>query len=126
MSKEKVYEALLVISTALLVIYLYGVIRYEIPRPVFIYVASGVGISGILIKPLGELIAKGWFKLAELLSFVMSKVVMTIVFVVILIPVALLYRMVKKDKLYIKKAASATTWTERKHIYSDKDLKNIW
>lgn len=126
MSKEKVYEALLVIATGLLVIYLIGVFRYEVSRPALIYIACGIGLSGVIFKPLGRLIAQGWFKLADILSFVMSKVVMSIVYIGILVPVALLYRLVKKDKLYLKKAAEASTWTERKHEYTNKDLKDIW
>lgn len=126
MSKEKVYEALLVIATALLVIYLIGIIRYDVSRPILIYIACGVGLSGVLIKPLGRLIAEGWFKLADVLSFVMSKVVMSVVYIVILVPIALLYRLIKTDKLFLKKAAQNTTWTERKIDYSSNDLKNIW
>ena len=124
-SKSKQYEALLVITTALAVIYLIGLWRQGDPREVFIYLACGVGISGILIKPLGKLIALGWYKLAELLNRIMSKVVLTLVYAVILVPVASLQKIWKKDKLRTGKA-QRSLWVRRDHLYSSDDLKNIW
>ena len=76
MKKAKIYEALLVISTAFLVLYLYGILKHGESKEIFIYLACGIGISGIFIKPLGKLIALGWYKLADLLGFVMAKILM--------------------------------------------------
>ncbi len=125
MSKSKIYEALLVISTAFLVLYLYGIIKHGESKELFIYLACGIGLSGIFLKPLGKLIAQGWYKLAELLSFVMSKVIMAVVFMFILVPVALLYRLTKNDKLILKRN-SESKWVNREHLYKADDLKNIW
>lgn len=125
MSKSKIYEALLVISTGFLAIYLYGVWKHDTSKEIFIFIAFGIGLSGIFIKPLGKLIAQGWYKLADILSFVMSKVIMSVVYLVILVPVALLYRLTKKDKLLLKRSPN-TKWINREHLYSEKDLKNIW
>lgn len=125
MSKSKIYEALLVIATGFLVIYLYGLWKHDTSKEVFIYIACGVGLSGIFVKPLGKLIAQGWYKLGDILSFVMSKVVMSVVYIFILVPVALLYRLTKKDKLLLKRT-STSKWINREHLYSEKDLKNIW
>ena len=125
MSKSKIYEALLVISTAFLVLYLYGIIKHGESKELFIYLACGIGLSGIFIKPLGKLVALGWYKLAELLSFVMSKVVMAVIYMFILVPVATLYRLTKNDKLSLKKS-SGSKWVSREHRYKADDLKNIW
>ena len=125
MSKSKIYEALLVISTAFLVLYLYGILKHGESKEVFIYLACGIGLSGIFIKPLGNLIARGWYKLAELLSLVMSKVIMAAVYIFILVPVATLYRLTKKDKLKLKRNPDSK-WINRDHKYTADDLKNIW
>jgi len=125
MSKSKQYEALLVISTALVVIYLFGLLRHGDPREIFIYLACGVGLSGILIRPLGKLIALGWYKLADLLNRIMSKVILSLVYMVILVPVAGLQRIWKKDKLRTRKGKN-TMWISRDHSYAPDDLKNIW
>jgi hypothetical protein len=125
LSKAKQYEALLVITTALAVIYLYGQLRHGDPRDIFLYLACGVGLSGILIRPLGKLIALGWFKLADLLSRMMSKVILSLVYVLILVPVASLQRIWKTDKLKTRKGQTSM-WVRRDHLYTPGDLKNIW
>lgn len=125
MSKGKIYEALLVLSTALLVIYLLGVRKNGEANLWFIYSACGLGISGIFIRPLGRFIALGWYKLADLLNFVMSKVIMSVVYIVILVPIATIYKLVKKDKLLLKRSTNSK-WVNRNFQYSDKDLTNIW
>ncbi|HBH49963.1 MAG TPA: hypothetical protein DDX98_15060 [Bacteroidales bacterium] len=125
MSKSKITEAILVIATALLVIYLYGVIRHEESKVIFVYLACGVGITGVLVKPLAKLIALGWYKLAEGLSFISSKIVLGAVYFIVLVPVALLYKAANKDKLGIRKSKK-TVWIERNHTYSMKDLENLW
>lgn len=125
MPKSKIYEALLVISTAFLVIYLYGVLKHGESKEIFIYLACGIGLSGIILKPLGKLIARGWYKLAELLSFVMSKVIMGVVYIFILVPIATLYKLTKHDKLGLKRN-SESKWLSREHRYKANDLKNIW
>lgn len=125
MSKSKIYEALLVISTAFLVIYLYGILKHGESKEVFIYLACGIGLSGVILKPLGKLIARGWYKLAELLSLVMSKVIMAVVYIFVLVPVATLYRLTKNDKLRLRRGPESK-WIKREHQYTADDLKNIW
>ena len=125
MSKTKIYEALLVISTALLVIYLYGLLKHGESKELFIYIACGIGISGIFIKPLGKLIAQAWYKLADVLSMFMSKIIMSVVFILVLTPVALLYRLSKKDRLSLSRK-NESRWISREHRYTSDDLKNIW
>ena len=125
MSKTKIYEALLVISTAFLVIYLYGLLRHGESKELFIYIACGIGLSGIIFKALGKLIAQAWYKLADLLSLVMSKIIMSVVFILVLVPVALLYRLSKKDRLGLNRK-NESRWIGREHRYTSDDLKNIW
>jgi hypothetical protein len=124
-SKSKQYEALLVISTAFVVIYLFGLIKHGDAREIFIYLACGVGLSGIFIKPLGKIIALGWYKLADILSMIMSKVVLSLVYIVILVPVASMQKIWKKDRLRTRKG-KRSLWVNRDHQYQAGDLKNIW
>jgi len=112
MSRSKIYEALLVISTALLVIYIYGVLKHGASREIFIYLACGIGLTGIIIRPLGKIIALAWYKLADILSRVMSKIILSLVYVLILIPVATLYRLTKKDSLRLKRRKESN-WISR-------------
>lgn len=125
MQRSKTYEALLVITTALVVFYLIGWIRNGSGNSIFLYIASGVGISGIFIPPLGKIIAEGWYQLAELLNRIMSKVLMTIIYLFILVPVALLSRISKKDRLSLRRR-EGSLWNEREHRYTPGDLDKLW
>ena len=113
------------ISTALLVIYLYGVLRNGESKEIFIYLSCGIGISGIFIKPLGKIIAWAWYKLADLLSRVMSKIILSLVYLLILIPVSTLYRLANKDRLRLRKRKESN-WISREHLYTPDHIKNVW
>lgn len=119
MKKEKTLEAILVITTGFLLLFLI----YD--KEWFLYVSLGVGIVGILINPLATLLAKGWYKLGELMGFVVSKVVLTALFFVFLVPISFLYNIFNKDTLKLKKTGESL-WVNRNHDYVSDDLKNSW
>ncbi|MBN2275566.1 MAG: hypothetical protein JXR41_02980 [Bacteroidales bacterium] len=119
MKKEKILEAVLVITTGMLVIYLVT------HQPVFLYISVASGVVGILFKPLAKLMAALWYKTGELLGNVVSKIVLTLVFFLLLVPIAFLYRFFHKDPLHLKKTAGSN-WSVREHNYCGDDLKNIW
>lgn len=119
MERTKTLETSLVLTTAFLVVYMIT------GKNLYLYIAFGLGITGIFIKPLAKIIAVGWFKLAEILNYLMSKIILGVLFFVVLFPVSILYKMSNKDKLRLKKAGN-TTWNERNHKYSATDLDNIW
>ena len=117
--KNKSLETSLVLTTGFLILFLiFGNIW-------LLYAALALGIVGIFIKPVAKYIAIAWFKLADILNFVVSKVILGILFFIILWPVSMLSRIFNKDKLQLKKSEKST-WILRNHNYSASDLKNIW
>lgn len=119
MKKEKTTEALLVIATGFLLLY------FLKEKAWMLYIAFGAGVIGIFVKPLAKLIAKGWFKLGDLLGFVVSKFVLGVMFFILLVPIAFLYKLFNKDSLRLKNIPG-TFWCERNHQYKANDLINIW
>jgi hypothetical protein len=119
MNKAKTMETILVITTVFIVIYWLSSLK------VFLFLAITIGLIGILIPALAGLIAKGWFKVADALSFVMSRLILGLLYFLVLFPIAIIYRIGRKDKLQIKKAES-TTWVIRNHNYNPEDLENVW
>lgn len=117
--RNKSLETSLVLTTAFLVLF----IIFE--SIWFLYAALAFGIIGIFIKPLAKYVAIAWFKLAEVLNFFVSKIILGTLFFVILWPISMLAKISNKDKLHLKKSKNST-WTERNHKYSSADLKNIW
>jgi len=119
MDRSKTLETSLVLTTGFLLIYLLT------KNDLFLYLAFAFGIVGIFIKPLAKYIAIAWFKLAELLNYIVSKIILGTLFFVVLFPVSLLYKISNKDKLRLKKSKSSL-WIKRNHTYSATDLENIW
>ncbi|KAF0236710.1 MAG: hypothetical protein FD181_2480 [Prolixibacteraceae bacterium] len=119
MERTKILETSLVLTTGFLLIYLLT------QNELFLYLAFAFGITGIFIKLLAKYIAIAWFKLADILNYFMSKIILGTLFFVVLFPISLLYKISNKDKLRLKKSKDST-WIERKHSYSASDLKNIW
>lgn len=119
MDKGNVPDTCLVISTGLVVLFLIT------GNTVFLYIAVGIGFTGIFIKPLAGLITKGWFGLAEVLSRIVSTIIMTVVYYLILVPIALIYKMKNKRMLDLKNPGTSM-WHQREHEYRKDDLDHAW
>ena len=119
MDRNKSLETSLVLTTGFLLLY------FLIKNETFIYLAFAFGMIGVFIKPLAKYIAFGWFKLADILNFIVSKIVLGLLFFVVLWPVSLLYKITNKDKLLLKRSKNST-WIQRNHVYTSLDLEKIW
>jgi len=67
-----------------------------------------------------------WFGLANILSLITSKILLTILFFLLVTPVGLFRRMLGKDSMKLKrfKKSSESVMQERNHTYNSSDLKN--
>ena len=119
MQKTKILETSLVLTTGFLILYIIS------SKAIFLYLALVFGIIGIFVKPLAKIIAIAWFKLADILSYIVSKVILGALFFLILLPISMIYKIFNKDKLQIKRTKK-TNWVERNQTYSLVDLENIW
>jgi len=120
MTREKALETVLTIAMGLLVL------SFVFHTKWLVVGAILLGIVALASKFLAGKIAWLWLKLAEGLGFVMSRVLLAILFFVVLFPVALLSRIGAKDPLQLKKKAGGTYYADRNHRYEAKDLENIW
>jgi hypothetical protein len=121
MKKERILEACLVISTGLLAFYFIGKRQHIY----LVYISLIVGALGVLIRPLAKWIAVFWYKLGDLLGLIVPKIILSAVFYFFLFPIALLYRLSKKDPLRLKDSRKSN-WVDREHEYAAGDLKNTW
>ena len=120
MKREKVLETMLTISLGLVVLSVVFHVR------ILIGIAVIVGIIGLFIKPLAEKIAWLWMKLAAGLGFVTSRILLSLVFFLVLFPVAVLHRLSSKNHLQLKRSSGDTYYFERNHRYMPKDFENTW
>lgn len=120
MSESEKVKAQLVIVTGLVVLYFIFKSQY------FLMAAAAIGVLSIAIPVFGDLVVKGWYKLAEVLGAINGKILLSLVFFVVLFPVAVIAKLTKKNPLHLKKDDSDTVFTERNHKYSAKDLEQVW
>ena len=119
--KEKnKYRDLLVMVTGLLALSL----LFQTYWPSMVAVL--VGTLSLLFPPVGTYIVKGWLKLAEGLGWVNSRVLLTMLYGIYLIPSSIVFKMTQKDPLDLKKAEGGSLFHNRDHKYEKKDLEKVW
>lgn len=66
-----------------------------------------------------------WFGLSNLLGMIMSKLILTLVYFVVVVPVALIRKLVGKDTLKLKeyKKGKETVFTARNYKFSPGDIE---
>jgi len=117
--KEERLKAQLVIVTGLLLLYFFFKAAF------FLYSPLILGLIFLFIPSIGNWIVSIWFKLAELLGWINSRILLSIVYFIFLVPVAMLFKLFNKNPLALKNTNSSL-YTERNHTYISKDLENIW
>jgi len=76
-------------------------------------------IPSIVLPRMMEPIYKAWMLLAILLGLIMTKVIITIVFIFIMTPIGLIRKLFVKDPLNLKADKSATTyWVKKENTFS--------
>jgi hypothetical protein len=118
-TKEKNQETILAICLGLLVIYLIFKVQVLIP------IALGLIAVALFSQFLAGWITWIWLKISHIMGFVMSKVIMGIIFYGFLFPIAMLSRIFKGNSLQLKKQPD-TYYVTRNHTYSSTDLENPW
>jgi len=120
MKRTKKYETVLVITGALLVIW------YFKRSDPLLYVALGIGASGMLMPPVATCLDFVWYKVAELFGKITSPLLLGVFFFFVLSPIALSRRLFsKEDRMRIKKNYT-TMWKERNHTFTTEDLEKPW
>ena len=120
MNESDKIKAQLVIVTGLVVMYFVFKSQY------FLMAAAFVGIISIAIPVAGDLIVKGWYKIAEILGAINGKILLSAVFFVVLFPVAVISRIGKKNPLSLKRENTNSVFVERNHKYKKEDLEQVW
>ncbi len=117
--KEKNLETCLVIVTGLIIFWF--IYKIEL----LLIIAAAIGVIGAFFNSLAHWINWFWYKLADILGFVVSKILLSAIFYVFLVPLALFSRLISKNPLQLKKT-ERSTWIHRDYDFSSKDLENTW
>jgi hypothetical protein len=88
-----------------------------------LWAAFAVGAIGVFIPFLAGKIHWAWMKLAHAMGYVMSKVMLTLVYVLVVVPMGFFSR--KKITMQLKSGTSSY-FRERNYTYKKEDLENVW
>jgi Saxitoxin biosynthesis operon protein SxtJ len=125
------FQSLLVIVVGFLVLYFifrrnYDWKIFEFKRDYFLYAAVGVGVLSLMFDVIGDLILKGWMKLAEVLGYINTRILMSIIFFLFLTPFAWLQKLFSRKNFLSLKDEGASVFHVRDHEYKPEDFENIW
>lgn len=85
-----------------------------------------LGAVSIFIPAAAKAIEWAWLKIAMGLGWVNSRILLSILYFVFLLPIAWLSRLFTKDPLALRKDKRDSLFVTRDHVYTSKDLENIW
>jgi saxitoxin biosynthesis operon SxtJ-like protein len=80
----------------------------------------------LFMKALAEVITRCWLKFSAMLSGISNRIILTLLFYLVLTPIALIYRLFNKDPLHLDTNSSGSFYVERNHSYSKADLGKMW
>lgn len=96
---------------------------FEKPSAIFFVVIGGLLILfGIVIPKVLKPLNRIWMSLAIVLSFIMSRVILTILFYLVLTPIGILAKLVGKKFMILKYDISAKTYWEKRNIIHKKPI----
>lgn len=118
-SLKSKYEIPLTVVVFLLILYWF--FRLD----VLIVVALVVGLCSLLSDRFVDGLSYCWTNLLKVVGFVNAHVLLSVVFFLMLTPIALLYRFFNRDSLDLK-PGKRTYFKERNHRYRSTDLEHPW
>ncbi|MHA3770828.1 hypothetical protein ACXR0O_04750 [Verrucomicrobiota bacterium sgz303538] len=129
-TKEKRHEVFAVLAGFCFVVALVKLHKGGSPETLRLWIEAGVAllVVDLFISPLATLIAQLWLKLSHLMGAVMSRLLMVLVFFLVVLPTALLRRLLtRRDELRLKrKSDGASYYTEEVRTYTARDLQHPW
>lgn len=113
----------MVMGFLLIATYLHFRTEYATAAKVLFIIALSVGILSFFIE---SAIVWVWEKFALALGWINTRIILSLVFFIFLTPFAVLSRLFSKNSSLKLKNKKNTTFVERNHTYTKKDLENIW
>jgi hypothetical protein len=112
---DKKYSTIIVLQTALLIAYLY------FHRHGLLIAALILGLIAILSPFIARVIHKLWMKFASILGRISNTIILTLIFILILIPTGFLHKLFRRP---VPKPESS--FHDRQHTFSKKDFEKPW
>jgi hypothetical protein len=116
----EIIETISVLALAALVFHFVWEVKW------LIWLAAGLLVLTLKPNPLANLIARLWLKLSEHIGNFMSKVILSLVFFLLLTPLAVLYRLFNREMTKSFFDRTSTTTFHAVRVPGREDFKNPW
>jgi hypothetical protein len=95
-------------------------------QQVFYPYAAAALVVNMILPGIYKPFAVIWFGVATFLGTIMSKVLLTVVYILLVVPVGLIRRLLGKDSLQLKKFKKdgSSVFKERDHLFQSTDIEN--
>ncbi len=121
MNKKKTdFEHILSMLLGLLILY------WVLGQPILLVFAFIIGLTPFLFPDIARKIAYLWDKTAEILGKINGSIILSILFFLILTPIAFLYRLGNRHSKFLLDKKEKSAFIERNHEYKASDLENMW
>ncbi len=108
---------MLAVTLLLLIIYHFSAVKAVFVATIFFVLLA------LIFPALARVVDKAWSGLTKILGWFSNKVLMSIVFLLLLTPLAFLYRIFSKGD---SKKEGESHFVDRHHTYSSKDIESPW
>ena len=89
-------------------------------------ISLGVGLIGIFSPFLSQKIEWIWMKITLVLSYIVPNILLSVIFYLLLFPIAVLSRIFGKKDVFMLKGGRASIYIIRNKIYEKDDFTHPW
>mgnify|MGYP000350858829 CR=1 FL=1 len=119
MKSESTKSTILVICTVLLMLHVLFSWQWTV------YASLGIGIIGVSSSYLSEKIHRFWINLSEILGLIVPRIILSLLFFIVLLPISILFRIFNKDPLMLSTKYDSYFINVNKN-YDKKSFENTW
>ena len=114
------------ITTVLAISIGFSIVYFLFDIKVALYISLIVGVIGLLSKKAADLIDVLWMRLAMLLSYIVPNILLSLIFYLLLFPLAFFYKIfVSKDPLKLKNSGE-TIWKNKDIEFNKSSFEKMW
>lgn len=97
-------------------------------RPVWVYLAMAVILITMILPAAMSYPARLWFGLSHAMGTIMNKVILTLLFCLVVLPVALIRKALGKDAMGFRlwRDGKPSAFVVREHVFAKDDLENTY
>jgi Saxitoxin biosynthesis operon protein SxtJ len=112
-------------DTGMAMVLLFLIAAASRKRPGYLFVAMGLQVIDMIWPQIYRPMAVLWLGLSDLMGAIMSKILLSIVFFVVVTPIGIVRRLAGKDSLKLRefKASQDSVMLERNHTFVGQDLE---